>query len=111
MVAEDLSPSETIQMNKDNVLAFVTVKGSACSHTAILAGMMGIPALVRTELSPDASMDGQQGIVDGYEGVFYVEPEAELEKQMRNINLYDATTGERYFSSEKLSEWRKEFNF
>lgn len=83
VVAEDLSPSETIQMNKDNVLAFVTVKGSACSHTAILAGMMGIPALVRTELSPDASMDGQQGIVDGYEGVFYVEPEAELEKQMR----------------------------
>lgn len=82
VVAEDLSPSETIQMNQDKVLAFVTVKGSAYSHTAILAGMMGIPALVRTELVLDASMDGKRGIVDGYEGVLYVEPEAELEKRM-----------------------------
>lgn len=82
VVAEDLSPSETVQMNKDKVLAFVTVHGSADSHTAILAGMMGIPALVRTDLILDASMDGKWGIVDGFEGVFYVEPDKEFQEQM-----------------------------
>lgn len=82
VVAEDLSPSETVQMNKDKVLAFVTVHGSADSHTAILAGMMGIPALVRTDLILDASMDGKWGIVDGFEGVFYVEPDKGFQEQM-----------------------------
>lgn len=82
VVAEDLSPSETVQMNKDKVLAFVTVHGSADSHTAILAGMMGIPALVRTDLILDASMDGKWGIVDGFEGVFYMEPDKEFQEQM-----------------------------
>lgn len=82
IVAEDLSPSETVQMNKDKVLAFVTVQGSANSHTAILAGMMGIPALVRTDLALDVSLDGKTGIVDGFEGVFYVEPDEELQGRM-----------------------------
>lgn len=82
VVAEDLAPSETVQMNKDKVLSFVTVQGSLNSHTAILARTMGIPALVGTDIPPDESVDGKLGIVDGFSGVIYVEPEEELLEKM-----------------------------
>lgn len=82
ILAEDLAPSETVQMNKDMVLAFVTVQGSLNSHTAILARTMGIPALVGTKLSLEDSLDGKLGIVDGFAGAFYVEPETALLEQM-----------------------------
>ena len=82
IVAEDLAPSETVQMNKDKVLAFVTVQGSLNSHTAILARTMGIPALVGTELPADESVDGKLGIVDGFAGVIYVEPDEVLLEKM-----------------------------
>ena len=83
VVAEDLAPSETVQMNKEKVLSFVTVQGSLNSHTAILARTMGIPALVGTDIPLDDSVDGKTGIVDGAAGVIYVEPEEELLEQMR----------------------------
>lgn len=83
VAAEDLAPSETVQMDKDKVLAFVTAQGSLNSHTAILARTMGIPALVGTGVSPDASWDGKTGIVDGFSGTFYVEPEETLLERMR----------------------------
>lgn len=73
IVADDLAPSETVQMDKSNLLAFVTRLGSANSHTAILARTMGIPALVGVEISED--WDGKIGVVDGYEGKFVVDPE------------------------------------
>lgn len=73
IVADDLAPSETVQMDKSKLLAFVTRLGSANSHTAILARTMGIPALVGVEISEN--WDGKIGVVDGYEGKFVVDPE------------------------------------
>lgn len=83
VVAEDLAPSETVQMDKEKVLSFVTALGSLNSHTAILARTMGIPALVGAEVPLDASLDGRLGIVDGAAGILYVEPEEELLTRMR----------------------------
>lgn len=77
IVADDLAPSETVQLDKDMVLSFVTVHGSLNSHTAILARTIGIPALVGTGLSLDENIDGKLGIVDGTDGTFYVEPDEE----------------------------------
>lgn len=77
IVADDLAPSETVQLDKDLVLSFVTVHGSLNSHTAILARTIGIPALVGTGLSLDENIDGKPGIVDGTDGTFYVEPDEE----------------------------------
>lgn len=84
IVAEDLAPSETVQLDKDKVLSFVTVKGSLNSHTAILARTMAIPALVNTSMSLEGEMDGRLGIVDGANGTFYVDPdEATLEEMKK----------------------------
>ena len=84
IVAEDLAPSETVQLDKGKVLSFVTVKGSLNSHTAILARTMAIPALVNTSMVLDGSMDGKIGIVDGASGTFYVDPdEATLEEMKK----------------------------
>lgn len=77
IVAEDLTPSETVQMEKSSILSFVTVHGSATSHTAILAGTMGIPAIVGTDIVLDDMPDGAIGIVDGADGLIYVEPDEE----------------------------------
>lgn len=83
IVAEDLAPSETVQLDKEKVLSFVTVHGSTNSHTAILARTMGIPALIGTEIPLDESVDGKLGVVDGMNGIIYVEPDGELLAQMR----------------------------
>lgn len=83
VVAEDLAPSETVQMDKDKVLSFVTALGSLNSHTAILARTMGIPALVNTEIPLDDWMDGRLGIVDGAAGILYVDPEKDLLTRMK----------------------------
>ena len=84
IVAENLAPSETVQLDKDKVLSFVTVKGSLNSHTAILARTMAIPALVNTSMSLEGEMDGRLGIVDGANGTFYVDPdEATLEEMKK----------------------------
>lgn len=83
VVAADLAPSETVQLDKDMVLSFVTAQGSLNSHTAILARTMGIPALVGTEMELDASWDGKLGIVDGENGIFYIDPDEETRKKMQ----------------------------
>lgn len=75
MVAEDLAPSETVQMDKSKILSFVTQKGSVNSHTAILARTMGIPALIGSDIVIDESLNGKQGVVDGTNGVVYIEPD------------------------------------
>ncbi len=77
LLAEDLAPSETVQLDKSKVLSFVTRKGSTNSHTAILARTMNIPALIGVSLDNLEEMDGKWGIVDGYEGTLYVEPDRE----------------------------------
>ena len=83
IVAEDLAPSETVQLDKDKVLSFVTVKGSLNSHTAILARTMAIPALVNTSMTLDSVMDGKLGIVDGASGTFYVDPDEKTLEEMK----------------------------
>ncbi len=83
IVADDLAPSETVQMDKDMVLSFVTVHGSLNSHTAILARTMAIPALVGAPLPLDESVDGKLGIVDGGEGVIYVDPDEKTLEEMK----------------------------
>ena len=76
LVAEDLAPSETVQLDKSKVLAFVTRFGSTNSHTAILARTMNIPALIGVALPEE--MEGKLGIVDGFEGKLIVEPTKEV---------------------------------
>ena len=78
IVADDLSPSETVQMDKKKVLAFVTVHGSTNSHTAILARMMNIPALVGVSLNLDEIHTGMKAVVDGFRGEAIFEPSKEL---------------------------------
>ncbi len=77
ILAEDLAPSETVQLDKDKVLSFVTVQGSVNSHTAILARTMSIPALIGTNVPLDETVDGKLAIVDGTQGLVYVEPDEE----------------------------------
>lgn len=83
IVADDLAPSETVQLDKDKVLSFVTVHGSLNSHTAILARTMAIPALVNTPLPLDEAIDGVMAVVDGTKGVIYVNPDSETLELMK----------------------------
>lgn len=84
IIADDLAPSETVQMDKDKVLSFVTVHGSLNSHTAILARTMGIPALIGTlELHLDESLNGAMAVVDGNDGCVYIDPDEETLVQMQ----------------------------
>ena len=79
LLADDLAPSETVQLNKSKVLSFVTRHGSTNSHTAILARTMNIPALIGIDFSED--VNGKMGIVDGYTGKLYIEPDEEAMKK------------------------------
>ena len=84
IVADDLAPSETVQLEKDMVLSFVTVHGSVNSHTAILARTMAIPALIGTEELPlDDTVDGKLAVVDGLNGKIYVKPDAQTLEEMK----------------------------
>lgn len=78
IVADDLSPSETVQMDKEKILAFVTVHGSTNSHTAILARMMNIPALIGVNMELEKLQTGMQAVVDGFQGTVTFEPDEEL---------------------------------
>ena len=82
VVAEDLAPSETVQLDKEKVLSFVTVHGSANSHTAILARTMSIPALIGTPIPLNNSVDGHLAVVDGNSGCIYVDPDEETLRSM-----------------------------
>ena len=79
LLADDLAPSETVQLDKSKVLAFVTRHGSTNSHTAILARTMNIPALIGVKF--DENVDGKFAIVDGYNGSVYVEPTDDIVKE------------------------------
>ena len=83
VVADDLSPSETVQMDKEKILAFVTVHGSANSHTAILARMMNIPALIGVDMDLEALHTGTEAAVDGFTGVFFVDPSEEVKESIQ----------------------------
>ena len=87
IVADDLSPSETVQMDKDKILAFVTVHGSTNSHTAILARMMNIPALIGVPMKLEELKTGMTAVVDGFAGTVTFDPDedtkAETEQKMK----------------------------
>ena len=81
VVAEDLAPSETVQMDKEKLLAFVTRLGSANSHTAILARTINIPSLIEVDIKEE--WNGKMAVVDGYTGTFYIDPDEETLKKMQ----------------------------
>lgn len=81
IVADDLSPSETVQMDKEKILAFVTVQGSTNSHTAILARMMNIPALIGVPMDLNSLKTGMMAVVDGFSGQVIFEPEEDVQKE------------------------------
>ena len=81
LLANDLAPSETVQLDKSKVLSFVTRHGSTNSHTAILARTMNIPALIGIDYTEDA--EGKLGIVDGYEGKLIIDPPASVLEEYR----------------------------
>lgn len=81
IVADDLSPSETVQMDKEKILAFVTVHGSTNSHTAILARMMNIPALIGVPMDLNGLKTGMTAVVDGFSGQVIFEPEEDVQKE------------------------------
>ncbi len=83
IVANDLAPSETVQLDKEKVKAFVTVHGSMQSHTAILARTMNIPALVNTKMELLSEYHGQAAIVDGFTGILYIDPDESVIKEMK----------------------------
>lgn len=85
VVAEDLAPSETVQMDKDKVISFVTTKGSVNSHTAILARTMGIPSLIGTEFELSSLIDGKIGIVNGNTGEFIIDPDEKTLNEMQAL--------------------------
>ena len=81
IVADDLSPSETVQMDKDKILAFVTVHGSTNSHTAILARMMNIPALIGVSMDLEELKTGMTAVVDGFAGTVTFDPDEEIKAE------------------------------
>ena len=82
LLADDLSPSETVQLDKSKILAFVTKNGSANSHTAILARSMNIPALVKTDVALLEEYNGVQAVVDGIDGTFIINPDEGMAQKM-----------------------------
>ncbi len=101
IVADDLSPSETVQMDKKKILAFVTVHGSANSHTFILARMMNIPALIGVPLDLDKIQSGMKAVVDGVQGEVVFEPnefvceeaERKIKKEQEKLQLLQELRG------------------
>lgn len=85
VVADDLAPSETVQMDKDKILSFVTVHGSANSHTSILAKTMNIPAIIGCDIPLTDEMDGREAIVDGFEGKVYIDPDESILAEKKKI--------------------------
>ncbi len=101
IIADDLSPSETVQMDKEKILAFVTVHGSANSHTAILARMMNIPALIGVPMDLDRIRTGMTAVVDGFAGTVTFEPDEalceeakrQMEEEQEKLRLLEELKG------------------
>lgn len=89
IAADDLAPSETVQLDKDKVLSFITVEGSANSHTAILARTMNIPAVIGIGDTLTPKYDGRLAIVDGQEGKIYIDPDEEILVAMRKKQVVE----------------------
>lgn len=119
IIAEDLTPSQTTMLDKSKVVSFVTSKGSTNSHTAVLAGIMGIPAIVSADIdickiaNTKNNLEGALAIVDGNEGKIYVNPTEEilalkkvlLQKQIDNKEKLNKLIGKQTIaqSGQKIS--------
>lgn len=100
LASDDLAPSETVQLNKDMVLSFVTQGGSTNSHTAILAKTMNIPAIIGIGDALDEKYEGKEAIVDGANGCLIIEPDEETMKE------YQAKKQEYLAQQELLQQFR-----
>ena len=89
IAADDLAPSETVQLDKDKVLGFATMYGSSNSHTAILARTMNIPAIIGMGESLLPEYDGKMAAIDGFTGTLYIEPDEETMKAMQEKRAKD----------------------
>ncbi len=96
LAADDLAPSETARLDRGRILAFVTMRGSKNSHTAIFARTMGIPAVVELGNSLNESLDGKSVFVDGEAGTVYIEPDPKTESELRS-RAHAAEERRRYF--------------
>ena len=83
IAADDLAPSETVQLDKSKVLAFATMYGSSNSHTAILARTMNIPAVIGLGESLSPQYDGKMAVIDGFTGTLYIDPDEETLSRMQ----------------------------
>jgi len=88
IVAEDLTPTQTLQMDRKHIAAFITLRGSSSSHTAILARTMDIPCIIRADILLDSTLNGKEVIVDGTNGICYLDPDqntrADMEKRQKD---------------------------
>lgn len=98
ILADDLAPSQTVQLEKDKVLSFVTVHGSSNSHTAILAKTMNIPSIIGCKITLDSSLNGRMAVVDGYEGVLYLNPDEQTLNRMKQRQQEDKEKQELLYS-------------
>ena len=89
IAADDLAPSETVQLDKSKVLGFATMYGSSNSHTAILARTMNIPAVIGLGEDLKAEYNGKDAIIDGFTGTLYIEPDEETMKAMQEKRAKD----------------------
>ncbi len=89
IAADDLAPSETVQLDKDKVLGFATMYGSSNSHTAILARTMNIPAIIGMGEALLPEYDGKMAAIDGFTGTLYIEPDEETMKEMQEKRAKD----------------------
>ena len=113
LYADDLTPSETIQMDTKKILGFVTKEGTPTSHTAILARALGVPAIVSTGTDVDDSFDGKTAVIDGFSGTVYLDPTPGIlavmkEKQDQSIRLKDLLQQLKGLPSETLDGHRVE---
>ena len=89
IAADDLAPSETVQLDKSKVLGFATMYGSSNSHTAILARTMNIPAVIGLGEELSQEYDGKEAIIDGFTGTLYIDPDEETLKEMQEKRAKD----------------------
>ena len=89
IAADDLAPSETVQLDKSKVLGFATMYGSANSHTAILARTMNIPAVIGLGEILSSQYDGKMAVIDGFTGILYVDPDEETLARMQEKRAKD----------------------
>jgi len=83
VIADDLAPSDTLSLDRKQIRAFVTRRGSTNSHTAILARILKIPSIVQADVRLDKAFDGKEAAVDGHNGILYLEPDEAVKKRLK----------------------------